>query len=61
MPVLDRQPVVKGESTIRLRDAGDPMASYYYQECADELGFLDISATPQEFDIKQNQAQREYR
>jgi cyclase len=41
--------VVKGKSFIRLRDAGDPveLASYYYQEGADELVFLDISATPE--------------
>lgn len=34
---------------MELRDAGDPVerASFYYQEGADELVFLDISATPE--------------
>lgn len=41
--------VVKGTSFIRLRDAGDPveLASFYYREGADELVFLDITATPE--------------
>ncbi len=41
--------VVKGKSFIDLRDAGDPveLASFYYQEGADELVFLDITATPE--------------
>ena len=41
--------VVKGTSFTRLRDAGDPveLASFYYKEGADELVFLDISATPE--------------
>jgi len=41
--------VVKGRSFIELRDAGDPveLASLYYQEGADELVFLDITATPE--------------
>ena len=32
-----------------MRDAGDPveLASFYYHEGADELVFLDISATPE--------------
>lgn len=44
--------VVKGISFGCLRDAGDPveLASYYYQEGADELIFLDIGATPEERD-----------
>ena len=39
--------VVKGESFVALRDAGDPveLASFYYKEGADELVFLDITAT----------------
>lgn len=39
--------VVKGKSFLELRDAGDPLqlASVYYQEGADELVFLDITAT----------------
>ncbi len=41
--------VVKGTSFIKLRDAGDPveLASFYYREGADELVFLDITATPE--------------
>jgi cyclase len=41
--------VVKGRSFIQLRDAGDPveLASFYYKEGADELVFLDITATPE--------------
>jgi cyclase len=39
--------VVKGTNFLNLRDAGDPveLASYYDQEGADELVFLDISAS----------------
>ena len=39
--------VVKGTSFIELRDAGDPveLASFYYREGADEMVFLDITAT----------------
>ncbi len=41
--------VVKGISFVGLRDAGDPveLASFYYKEGADELVFLDITATPE--------------
>ncbi len=41
--------VVKGTSFVQLRDAGDPveLASLYYQAGADELVFLDITATPE--------------
>jgi cyclase len=41
---------VKGVSFIRLRDVGDPveLATYYSEGGADELVFLDISATPEE-------------
>ncbi len=41
--------VVKGKSFIGLKDAGDPveLARFYYNEGADELVFLDISATPE--------------
>lgn len=44
--------VVKGTSFIRLRDAGDPveLADFYYREGADELVFLDITATNEERD-----------
>lgn len=51
IPCLDVKDgrVVKGRSFVELRDAGDPveLASYYYQEGADELVFLDITATPE--------------
>jgi len=41
--------VVKGTSFVNLRDAGDPveLASLYSKEGADELVFLDITATPE--------------
>lgn len=44
--------VVKGKSFTQLRDAGDPveLASFYYKEGADELVFLDITATLEERD-----------
>src|SRR5436309_2215864 len=39
--------VVKGVSFVNLRDAGDPveLAAYYNQEGADEIAFLDITAS----------------
>lgn len=41
--------VVKGTSFVELRDAGDPveLSSFYYKEGADEIVFLDITATPE--------------
>ena len=52
IPCLDVKQgrVVKGTSFVQLRDAGDPveLARFYYQEAADELVFLDITATPEE-------------
>lgn len=49
IPCLDIQDgrVVKGVNFVDLRDAGDPvqLASFYNDEGADELVFLDISAT----------------
>ncbi len=51
IPCLDVKAgrVVKGTSFVDLRDAGDPvaLASFYYKEGADELVFLDITATPE--------------
>ena len=51
IPCLDVKDgrVVKGISFVELRDAGDPveLASFYYKEGADELVFLDITATPE--------------
>ncbi len=42
--------VVKGVRFVNLRDAGDPveLAARYEEEGADELVFLDISATPEQ-------------
>lgn len=52
IPCLDVKDgrVVKGTSFVELRDAGDPveLASFYYKEGADELVFLDITASPEE-------------
>ncbi len=49
IPCLDVQAgrVVKGISFVNLRDAGDPveLAAYYNAEGADELVFLDITAS----------------
>ncbi|MBI4298256.1 MAG: imidazole glycerol phosphate synthase subunit HisF [Chloroflexi bacterium] len=44
---VDAGRVVKGVSFVNLRDAGDPkeMASFYDEEGADELVFLDITAS----------------
>jgi len=44
---VDRGRVVKGTSFVNLRDAGDPvaLARYYYEAGADELVFLDITAS----------------
>ena len=44
---VDRGRVVKGVSFVQLRDAGDPatMAAFYDREGADELVFLDITAS----------------
>ncbi len=51
IPCLDVQDgrVVKGVNFVNLRDAGDPVenARLYDTEGADELVFLDISATPE--------------
>ena len=51
IPCLDVKDgrVVKGTSFVGLRDAGDPveLAAHYYREGADELVFLDITATPE--------------
>ena len=44
---VDRGRVVKGTNFVNLKDAGDPveLASRYDQEGADELTFLDITAS----------------
>lgn len=55
IPCLDvnRGRVVKGTNFLNLRDAGDPVevAARYEQEGADELVFLDITATHEGRDI----------
>ena len=50
---VDRGRVVKGTNFVNLRDAGDPVqvATRYEEEGADELVFLDITASHQERDI----------
>ena len=56
--------VVKGEQFIRLRDVGDPvdLATRYEAEGADEIVFLDISATADEratlLDVARRTAER---
>jgi cyclase len=47
---VDRGRVVKGVSFIHLRDAGDPveLAGFYSEQQADELVFLDITASSDE-------------
>lgn len=49
IPCLDikNRKVVKGTRFVNLRYAGDPvkLAKKYYEEGADELVFLDITAT----------------
>src|SRR5258708_33520993 len=44
---VDRGRVVKGTNFVDIRDAGDPveLAAFYDREGADELVFLDITAT----------------
>jgi cyclase len=50
---VDRGRVVKGTNFLNLRDAGDPVqvATRYEQEGADELVFLDITASHEGRDI----------
>ena len=58
VPCLDVKDgrVVKGINFINLRDAGDPVeqAKAYDRMGADELVFLDITATPEERDTMVN-------
>src|SRR5690242_21582624 len=55
IPCLDvnQGRVVKGTNFVQLRDAGDPVAvaALYEQEGADELVFLDITASHEGRDI----------
>ena len=50
---VDRGRVVKGTNFVQLRDAGDPVAvaARYEEEGADELVFLDITASHEGRDI----------
>ncbi len=50
---VDRGRVVKGTNFVNLRDAGDPVeiAARYEREGADELVFLDITASHEQRDI----------
>jgi len=52
--------VVKGVRFINLKDAGDPpeLATLYEQQGADEIVFLDITASPEKRDILINVVQR---
>ena len=62
IPCLDVKQgrVVKGTNFVNLRDAGDPVqvASRYEAEGADELVFLDITASHEERDIMIDVVQR---
>ncbi|HCA51106.1 MAG TPA: imidazole glycerol phosphate synthase subunit HisF [Planctomycetaceae bacterium] len=62
IPCLDVESgrVVKGTNFVNLRDAGDPVevASRYEREGADELVFLDITASHEERDIMLDVVQR---
>lgn len=57
---VDRGRVVKGTRFVNLRDAGDPVqvAARYEREGADELVFLDITASHEDRDIMIDVVQR---
>ena len=57
---IDRGRVVKGISFVDLRDAGDPaeMAALYDREGADELVFLDITASSDQRGIMEEVVRR---
>jgi cyclase len=57
---VDKGRVVKGIEFVQLRDAGDPveLASRYEQEGADELVFLDITASSEKRDTMVKLARR---
>src|SRR3954467_2933957 len=57
---VDAGRVVKGTRFLDLRDAGDPveLAAYYDQQGADELVFLDITATSSKRDTVVELARR---
>lgn len=62
IPCLDMMNgrVVKGIGFKDLRDAGDPveLASYYFQQGADEIVFLDVTASYEKRDILINVVER---
>ena len=53
---VDNGRVVKGINFVNIKDAGDPvhLAQRYTKEGADELVFLDITASEQKREIMQN-------
>jgi len=57
---IDKGRVVKGVQFVNLRDAGDPVAQaqYYEQQKADELVFLDITASHERRDTVLELARR---
>src|SRR4030042_156277 len=57
---VDRGRVVKGISFVQLRDAGDPveLAAFYSEQRADELVFLDITASAEERDTVYDMVRR---
>src|ERR1700710_3259859 len=57
---VDAGRVVKGTNFVDIRDAGDPveLAAYYDAEGADELVFLDITATSDKRDTVVELARR---
>ncbi|MGI8511771.1 MAG: HisA/HisF-related TIM barrel protein, partial [Solirubrobacteraceae bacterium] len=57
---VDAGRVVKGTRFIDIRDAGDPveLAAHYDAEGAEELGFLDITATADKRDTVVELARR---
>jgi cyclase len=62
IPCLDVKDgrVVKGTNFVNLRDAGDPVerAKFYYEQGADELVFLDITASHEGRDLMFEYASR---
>ena len=57
---VDKGRVVKGVNFVNLKDAGDPVeqAKFYDQEMADELVFLDITASSDDRDLMFDVARR---
>lgn len=62
IPCLDVKAgrVVKGVNFVGLKDVGDPveLAKFYYEQGADELVFLDITATHEDRGIMKNVVER---